>query len=105
MDCQETLYAIRHLSVAGVIMQDDALIAKAKSWSLHAARWDTEGTTSRDYNDEAAFRIVGALAWGYDWLHDYLTAEEIDLVRCSSAAYGAGGLPCDGALENPSCSL
>ena len=81
MDCQETLYAIRHLSVAGVIMQDDALIAKAKSWSLHAARWDTEGTTSRDYNDEAAFRIVGALAWGYDWLHDYLTAEEIDLVR------------------------
>ncbi|MGO4791694.1 DUF4962 domain-containing protein [Paenibacillus sp. 2KB_20] len=81
MDCQETLYVIRHLSVAGVILQDDVLIAKAKTWLLHAARWDTEGTTSRDYNDEAAFRMVGALAWGYDWLHDYLSAEEIDLVR------------------------
>ncbi|OMF78676.1 DUF4962 domain-containing protein [Paenibacillus glucanolyticus] len=81
MDCQETLYAIRHLSVAGVILQDETMISKAKAWLLHAASWDTEGTTSRDYNDEAAFRMVGAIAWGYDWLHDVLSADEIDLVR------------------------
>ncbi|MEK4118292.1 DUF4962 domain-containing protein [Paenibacillus sp. FSL W8-0919] len=81
IDCQETLYAIRHLSVAGVILQDDQILAKAKQWLLHAAGWDPEGTTSRDYNDEAAFRMVGALAWGYDWLHDMLSAEEIKLVR------------------------
>jgi hypothetical protein len=83
MDCQETLYAIRHLSVAGVITQDKAMIEKAKSWLLHVTRWDTEGTTSRDYNDEAAFRIAGAVAWGYDWLHGYLSDEEREAVRAN----------------------
>lgn len=81
MDCQETLYAIRHLSVAGVVLEDEALIAKAKQWLLHAAAWDPAGTTSRDYNDEAAFRIAGALAWGYDWLYGRLSGEERQAVR------------------------
>ncbi|OMF38069.1 alginate lyase [Paenibacillus sp. FSL H8-0548] len=83
MDCQETLYAIRHLSVAGVILQDASMIEKAKSWLLHVIGWDTEGTTSRDYNDEAAFRIAGAIAWGYDWLHAYLSDEEREAVRAN----------------------
>ncbi|TLS49056.1 DUF4962 domain-containing protein [Paenibacillus antri] len=83
MDCQETLYAIRHLAVAGVVLQDEALLAKAKAWLLHAASWDPDGTTSRDYNDEAAFRVAGALAWGYDWLHGELTDDERRLVRAS----------------------
>jgi hypothetical protein len=81
IDCQEIFYAIRHLSVAGVILQDDVLLARAKQWLLHAALWDAEGTTSRDYNDEAAFRVAGALAWGYDWLYDEMTEEERRLVR------------------------
>lgn len=83
MDCQETLYAIRHLSIAGVVLQDQALLDRAKQWLLHVATWDTEGTTSRDYNDEAAFRIAGALAWGYDWLYDELSDEERVQVRKS----------------------
>ncbi|MGI2293440.1 DUF4962 domain-containing protein [Paenibacillus sp. GXUN7292] len=86
MDCQEMLYAIRHMSIAGVVLQDTDLIEKAKLWLLHAAAWDTGGTTSRDYNDEAAFRIAGALAWGYDWLFDYLTEEERLAVRESLLA-------------------
>nr|WP_275983866.1 DUF4962 domain-containing protein [Paenibacillus hamazuiensis] len=81
MDCQETLYAIRHLAVAGVVLDDDKLIERAKSWLLHVLTWEIDGTTSRDYNDEAAFRIAGALAWGYDWLYAYLTAEEREQVR------------------------
>ncbi|MDF2924449.1 MAG: alginate lyase [Paenibacillaceae bacterium] len=81
MDCQEMLYAIRHLAVAGVVLEDESLIAKAKEWLLHGASWDTEGTTNRDYNDEAAFRMAGALAWGYDWLHSHLTEEERQRVR------------------------
>ncbi|KHF41324.1 DUF4962 domain-containing protein [Halalkalibacter okhensis] len=76
MDCQEALYAIRHLSVAGVILQDEEIIQKAKEWLLHVSAWDPEGTTSRDYNDEGAFRIAGALAWGYDWLYSYLSDDE-----------------------------
>lgn len=72
MDCQETLYAIRHLSVAGVILQDETLIERAKMWLEHVLEWDVNGTTSRDYNDEAAFRTALAIAWGYDWLHDSL---------------------------------
>jgi hypothetical protein len=81
IDCQEALYAIRHLSVAGMILQDQAIIEHAKRWLLHVVEWDTDGTTSRDYNDEASFRIAGAIAWGYDWLHDQLTAEEQVTVR------------------------
>ncbi|MDF2670674.1 MAG: hypothetical protein K0R67_2980 [Paenibacillus sp.] len=81
MDCQEVFYAVKHLSVAGVVLQDDHLLAQAKQWLLHVASWDTEGTTARDYNDEAAFRIAGTLAWGYDWLFNELKAEERELVR------------------------
>lgn len=76
IDCQEALYAVRHLSVAGVILEDRRLLERAKQWLFHIASWDTEGTTSRDYNDEAAFRIANALAWGYDWLYHELSEEE-----------------------------
>ncbi|WP_189032251.1 DUF4962 domain-containing protein [Paenibacillus albidus] len=81
IDCQEVLYAIRHLSIAGRVLHDEQLLGAAKRWLLHVAGWDTEGTTSRDYNDEAAFRIAAALAWGYDWLGDTLTEEERELVK------------------------
>ncbi|MNO36129.1 Heparinase II/III-like protein [compost metagenome] len=81
MDCQEVFYAVRHLAIAGVVLEDDTLIAKAREWLLHAASWNTDGTTSRDYNDECSFRIAGALAWGYDWLHSSLTEEERLKVR------------------------
>ncbi|KAF9121407.1 hypothetical protein BGX30_002607, partial [Mortierella sp. GBA39] len=77
----QVLYAIRHLSVAGAVLQDAELLAKAKAWLLHAASWDPDGPTSRDYNDEAAFRIAAALAWGYDWLHGELTEDEREAVR------------------------
>jgi len=81
MDCQETLYAIRHLSIAGVVLQDKDIIAKAKEWLMHVSQWNPNGTTSRDYNDEAAFRVAGALAWGYDWLYSELTKEEREKIR------------------------
>ncbi|WP_413379199.1 DUF4962 domain-containing protein [Alkalihalobacillus sp. 1P02AB] len=81
MDCQEVLYAIRHLSVAGVLLEDEAIIHKAKDWLIHVSHWDPAGTTSRDYNDEAAFRVAGALAWGYDWLSPYLSADEKKFVQ------------------------
>jgi len=81
MDCQEALYAVRHLSVAGVVLGNETITAKAKEWLLHVSAWDPNGTTSRDYNDEAAFRVAGALAWGYDWLYHALTEEEREQVR------------------------
>lgn len=81
MDCQEVLYAVRHLAIGGVILDDAAMIRRARDWLLHAAAWDPRGTTSRDYNDEAAFRIVGALAWGYDWLYAYLSEADRERVR------------------------
>lgn len=81
VDCQEVLYAIRHLSVAGLVLNDIALIEKAKEWLLHICTWDPNGPTSRDYNDEAAFRVAAALAWGYDWLNTYLSEREKILVR------------------------
>lgn len=81
IECQELLYAIRHLAVGGQVTQDAAMLARAKEWLLSAARWNPAGTTSRSYTDEWAFRVNLALAWGYDWLYDQLDAEERDLVR------------------------
>lgn len=81
MDTQEALYAVRHLSVAGTILEDEALLEKAKAWLLHLCTWDVEGTTSRGYNDEASFRMAAAIAWGYDWLNARLTENERSQVR------------------------
>jgi len=83
IDCQELLYAIRHLAVGGQVTQDAAMLARAKEWLLAAASWDPAGTTSRSYTDEWAFRVNLALAWGYDWLHDQLDAEECATVRAA----------------------
>lgn len=81
IDCQELIYAIRHLAVAGTITDDKPMLDRAKLWLLEAASWNPSGTTSRSYTDEWAFRVNGALAWGYDWLYDELTTDERSLVR------------------------
>lgn len=81
IDCQEMLYGVRHLAIAGRLLDDKARIAKSKDWLLAAASWDPAGTSSRAYNDEAAFRIASALAWGYDWLYDDLSVDERALVH------------------------
>ena len=81
IDCQELIYAIRHLAVGGVISDDEKMLARGKEWLLEAATWNPAGTTSRSYTDEWAFRVNGALAWGYDWLYDELTPDERDQVR------------------------
>ncbi|MCY7388910.1 MAG: DUF4962 domain-containing protein [Burkholderiales bacterium] len=81
IDCQELLYAVRHLAIAAKVLGDAELLAKARQWLLHVARFDVSGATSRAYNDEAAFRIAGALAWGYDWLYNDLSEDERAEVR------------------------
>lgn len=81
IDCQELIYAIRHLAIAGRVKSDAVLLARAKEWLLEAANWSPTGTTARTYTDEWAFRVTLALAWGYDWLYDELSADERDLVR------------------------
>ena len=86
IDCQEILYAVRHLAIAGQVLGDAELTGQARHWLLHTARFDVRGTTSRAYNDEAAFRIAGALAWGYDWLYDELSEAERAEVRAALSA-------------------
>lgn len=81
IDCQEVIYAIRHQAIAGKILEDAGLIANAREWLMEVANWDPNGTTSRSYTDEWAFRVVLALAWGYDWLHDDLSDSERTTVR------------------------
>ena len=81
IDCQELIYAIRHLAVAGRVLEDETHLQSAKAWLLAAAAWDPDGKTSRAYTDEWAFRVVLALAWGYDWLHEDLTEDERVTVR------------------------
>ncbi len=86
IDCQELLYAVRHLAVAAKVQGDAALLAQARRWLLHIAAFDLEGATALVYNDEAAFRIAGALAWGYDWLYDDLSEDERATVRAALSA-------------------
>jgi len=86
IDCQELLYAIRHLAIGGQVTDDAAMVARAKEWLLSAAAWNPTGTTSRSYTDEWAFRVNLALAWGYDWLHDQLDEDEKALVLKSLLA-------------------
>ncbi len=83
IDCQELLYAIRHLAIGGQVTGDAAMVSRAKEWLLAAAAWDPAGTTSRAYTDEWAFRVTLALAWGYDWLHGELNADERATVRAA----------------------
>jgi len=83
MDCQEALYAVKHGVVAWRVTGEEQYLKVAKTWLLHIAAWDVEGPTARTYNDEAAFRVTTALAWGYDWLYDVLTQEEKDKVKRS----------------------
>ena len=86
IDCQELLYAVRHLGIAAKVLNDAALLNQARRWLLHIARFDLKGTTALSYNDEAAFRIAGALAWGYDWLYNDLSDEERAVVRDALSA-------------------
>lgn len=81
IDCQELIYAIRHLAIAGRVTGDEAMVARAKEWLLEAASWNPTGTTARTYTDEWAFRVTLALAWGYDWLYDELTEPQQNQVK------------------------
>ena len=86
IDCQELIYAIRHLAIAGKVLEKPEYLAKAKDWLLSASQWNPDGTTSRAYTDEWAFRVCVALAWGYDWLHDQLDDDERRTVRTALMA-------------------
>jgi len=81
IDCQELIYAIRHLAISGHVLENDKHLERAKEWLMAAASWDPNGTTSRAYTDEWAFRVAVALAWGYDWLFNLLSEEEEQVVR------------------------
>lgn len=81
VQCQRALNATRNLSIAGILLDDKLLISKAKEWVLKLISYDTKGVTSRAYNDEAAFRVITSIAWGYDWLYRYLSEEERGLIR------------------------
>jgi len=80
MACQRALCYIRSLSIAGVILEDASILAKAKAALLAIADWDPTGPTSRKYNDECTFRVGPALAFGYDWLYDVLDSTEREKV-------------------------
>lgn len=80
-DCQSALNRIRAMAVAGRVLDDTRLIVAAQNWLLAIAKWDPDGATAIEINDEAAFRTLGALAWGYDWLHDTLDDDQRGQVR------------------------
>lgn len=103
INCQELIYAIRHLAVAGQVLTDAAHLDTGKAWLLEAASWDPNGKTSRAYTDEWAFRVCLALAWGYDWLHGELSDNERTAVR--SALLARTQQVADHAIKNASIHI
>ena len=81
ISCQEVVYTVKHLAIAWRVTGNEQYLRKAKSTLLSVANWDLEGPTARSYNDEAGFRVLVALAWGYDWLFEDLTESERQIVR------------------------
>ena len=81
IDCQESVYAVKHCAVAWRVTKDPLYLKVAREWLLGIAHWDVNGATARSYNDEAAFRVTSALAWGYDWLFDSLSKEEKAIIK------------------------
>ncbi len=79
--CQECLNAIRNSALAYVATDDKKYFDNAKKWLMTIAGWDLNGATARAYNDEAGFRVLSGLAWGYDWLYNELTEEERAHIR------------------------
>lgn len=88
VDCQEALYAVKHSAVAYRLTGERKYLDNAKRWLNAIAHWDVNGPTARSYNDESAFRVTTALAWGYDWLYDELTQEERTAVHDALLARG-----------------
>ncbi|QIA65489.1 DUF4962 domain-containing protein [Vibrio astriarenae] len=80
-DCQMALNATRNLSIYGIVKDDYEAIESAKAWTLKLAGYDTNGVTCRAHNDEAAFRLIVAIAWGYDWLYDHFNQDERVIVK------------------------
>jgi hypothetical protein len=80
-EAQEYLYVIRHLAVAGKVENNSDNTEQAKTWLLSMAGWDLRGASSRHYNDEVGFRVILALAWGYDWLWHDLNDDERKRVK------------------------
>lgn len=83
IDCQEALYAVKHCAITWKVTGEEQYLQTAREWLLGLASWDLEGPTARSYNDEAAFRVTAALAWGYDWLYDDLS--EVDRAKVKEA--------------------
>ncbi len=53
----------------------------AKAIALEMARWDPEGTTAIDYNDEAFIRVIHFLPFVYSWIYDVLTQGERQILE------------------------
>ncbi|MCL2881113.1 MAG: DUF4962 domain-containing protein, partial [Treponema sp.] len=88
LSCQEMLYAVRHTAIAYQLTGEKKYLAAARAWLLEVTGWKLDGPTWRTYNDEAAFRVTGALAWGYDLLYDNLSGDERRLIRENLLARG-----------------
>lgn len=64
------------LTLVGLALQDERLIGVAKSRALSLASWDPRGATGYFFHDQAAISVAWTLALVYDWLYEYLSAEE-----------------------------
>ncbi|MCX7918011.1 MAG: DUF4962 domain-containing protein [bacterium] len=70
------------LSAFHYLLSEDTVSAEnAKRIMLEVSKWDIDGSTAVRSCDHAAQALLYSLSIGYDWLYDYLTPEERQLIR------------------------
>ncbi|WP_019908030.1 DUF4962 domain-containing protein [Thermoanaerobacter indiensis] len=77
----KVLEALTLYSYMYAVTRDKKYSERAKTWLLHAAKWDPMGSTGIDSVDHAAHDVLVGLSIGYDILYHELSKEERELVK------------------------
>ena len=73
-------YHAQVLAFAYVLSDDDAYARRARDWALHFAGWQLWGPRAAPHGVQAAHCLLGTTLV-YDWLGDFLTGNERNLLQ------------------------
>jgi len=71
-----------------LLSRDTASAANARRLMLTVAKWDPNGSTGIKSVDHAAQGLLYSMSIGYDWLNDYLSPEDKQVIRDCIIARG-----------------
>ncbi len=98
------------LQIAGIVKEDEVPIAKAKAWTLKTVDVRSRRCDFRGYNDEAAFRVIAAMASSDHTLTSQMKSVSkfkmlIERPRRNHAPPESDGWSTEQPAKQPRCSL